>query len=159
MDGIVSAAVGSVRDEAAASSARPIARPKRRPRQARLPSRSHGIDKTVLALPEPRRGRDRDHVRYVQHPCLICGRQPCDAHHLRYSQSRALGRKVSDELTVPLCRVHHREVHGCGDEVAWWWKPGIDPTVAARELWLEAHPLSSGAGSSPADTRRWADRS
>ena len=59
----------------------------------------------MLALPEPRRIRDRDHVRSVaKHPCLICGRQPSDAHHLRFAQSRALGRKVSDEFTVPLCR-------------------------------------------------------
>jgi hypothetical protein len=50
-----------------------------------------------------------------------------------------------------LCRGHHREVHGCGDEVTWWRKSGIDPTVAARVLWLETHPLSSGPGSALAD--------
>ena len=44
----------------------------------------------------------------------VCGRRPSDAHHLRFAQSRALGRKVSDEFTVPLCRAHHREVHRCG---------------------------------------------
>ena len=94
------------------------------------------------ALPEPRRVRDRAHVRYVsQQSCLICGRQPSDAHHLRFVQSRALSRKASDEFTVPLCRVHHREVHRSGDEAAWWGKAGIDPTVAARALWLETHPL------------------
>jgi hypothetical protein len=36
-------------------------------------------------------------------------------HHLRFAQPRALGRKASDEFTVPLCRVHHREVHRAGD--------------------------------------------
>ena len=92
--------------------------------------RSKVIDKSVLALPEPRRVRDRDHVKSVaKQPCLICGRQPSDAHHLRFAQSRALGRKVSDEFTVPLCRGHHREVHRCGDEAAWWKNAGIDPTV------------------------------
>jgi hypothetical protein len=100
------------------------------------------IDKSVLALSEPRRIRDRDHVRYVaKQPCLICGRQPCDAHHLRFAQSRALGRKVSDEFIVPLCRGHHREVHRVGDEVAWWKKAGIDPAENARALWLKTHPL------------------
>ncbi|MGA9007199.1 MAG: hypothetical protein WB495_09980, partial [Xanthobacteraceae bacterium] len=69
-----------------------------------------------------------------------CDRQPSDAHHLRFTQSRALGRKVSDEFTVPLCRGHHREVHRCSDEAAWWRKSGIDPTGAARVLWLETHP-------------------
>jgi hypothetical protein len=104
--------------------------------------RPRTIDKSVLALPEPRRMRDRDHVKSVaKHPCLICGRKPADAHHLRFAQSRALGRKVSDEFTVPLCRGHHREVHRCGDEIAWWMKTGIDPTVTARALWLESHPL------------------
>ena len=104
-------------------------------------ARSKTIDKSVLALPEPRRIRDRDHVKFVaQHALSICGRRPSDAHHLRFAQSRALGRKVSDEFTVPLCRGHHREVHRCGDEAAWWSKAGIDPTVTARALWLETHP-------------------
>jgi hypothetical protein len=105
-------------------------------------SRSKSIDKSALPFLEPRRIRDRDHIRYVaRQPCLICGRQPCDAHHLRFTQSRALGRKVSDEFTVPLCRGHHREIHRYGDEIAWWNKAGIDPTVNARALWLKTRPL------------------
>jgi hypothetical protein len=100
------------------------------------------VDKSILAFPEPRRIRDRVHVRHViKQPCLICGRRPSDPHHLRFAQSRALGRKVSDEFTVPLCRVHHREVHRCGNEGSWWRKTGIDPVAAARVLWLETHPL------------------
>jgi hypothetical protein len=110
------------------------------------------IDKSVLTLPEPRRLRDRDHVKFVAtHPCLICGRQPSDAHHLRFAQSRALGRKVSDEFTVPLCRGHHREVHRCGDEAAWWKKAAIEPMVSARSLWLETHPLPIARGSAGAE--------
>jgi hypothetical protein len=106
--------------------------------------RSPAINKNALPLPEPRRIRDRDHVRYVaQQPCLICGRQPSDSHHLRFTQRRALGRKVSDEFTVPLCRGHHREVHRYGEEAAWWRQTGIDPTVTAHTLWLETHPLPS----------------
>ena len=100
------------------------------------------IDKSNLSHPEPRRLRDREHVRSVtKQPCLVCGRTPSDPHHLRFAQHRALGRKVSDEYTVPLCRGHHREIHRCGDEAAWWQKAGIDPTVAARALWLQTHPL------------------
>ena len=103
---------------------------------------SKAIDKSILALPEPRRVRDRDHVRYVaKQPCVVCGRQPSDPHHLRFAQCRAIGRKVSDEFTVPLCRGHHREVHRCGDEAAWWQKIGIDPSLSARALWLKTHPL------------------
>jgi hypothetical protein len=109
--------------------------------------RSAVMDKTVLALPAPRRIRDRDHVKSVaKQPCLVCGRRPTDAHHVRFAQSPALGRKVSDEFTIPLCRGHHREVHRCGDEAAWWEKTGIDPTAAARVLWLKTHPLPSAIG-------------
>ena len=114
------------------------------PTQQQTKRRSVIIDKSILAIPAPRRVRDREHVKSVaKQPCLICGRIPTDAHHLRFAQSRALGHKVSDEFIVPLCRGHHREVHRCGDERAWWSKNGIDPTVIARVLWLKTHPLLS----------------
>jgi hypothetical protein len=100
------------------------------------------VDKSQLALPVARRIRDREHVKSVaKQPCLVCGRRPADAHHLRFAQSPTLGRKVSDEFAVPLCRGHHREVHRQGDETAWWAKVGIDPTATARILWLRTHPL------------------
>jgi hypothetical protein len=117
----------------------PRATSRKRPRAKRI---AGAIDKSILPFPEPRRIRDRDHIRYVaKQACLICGRQPCDAHHLRFAQHPALGRKVSDEFTVPLCRGHHREIHRCGDEATWWEKVGIDATAAARVLWLKSHPL------------------
>jgi ERF superfamily len=116
--------------------------PQRRSNRGKKGRRSNVIDKSVLALPEVRRVRDREHVKYVtQQSCLICGRRPSDAHHLRFAQNRALSRKVSDEFTVPLCRGHHREVHHSADEGGWWTKAGIDPTAAARALWLDTHPL------------------
>jgi hypothetical protein len=124
----------------------PESRPPREDRRKKR-LRAAAIDKSVLSLPAPRRIRDREHVKLVaKQPCLICGRRPADAHHLRFAQSRTLGRKVSDEFTVPLCRGHHREIHRCGDEAAWWKKVGIDPTVPARALWLESHPLPMASG-------------
>jgi hypothetical protein len=97
-----------------------------------------GIDKSVLVIATPRRYRNRDHLRYVgQQACLICGRKQSDPHHLRYLQPRALGRKVSDEFAVPLCRSHHRAVHRAGDEQAWWTAAGIDPVKVARQLWRQ----------------------
>jgi hypothetical protein len=97
-----------------------------------------GIDKSILTVAAPRRYRSREHLRYVmQPPCLVCGRKPSDPHHLRYMQPRALGRKASDEFTVPLCRVHHRAAHRAGDERAWWKAAGIDPMKFARRLWKQ----------------------
>jgi hypothetical protein len=131
-------------DQRSAQGVRPEASPSPLPDLSRVlggkRSRAKRIDKGALALPEPRRIRDRDHVRYVtKQPCLICGRRPSDPHHLRFAQTRALGRKVSDEFVVPLCRGHHREVHRCGDEAAWWSKVGANPMDTARTLWLETH--------------------
>src|SRR5262249_42274056 len=128
----------------------------RRPDRNQKRRRASGVDKSALVLPTHRRIRDREHVKSVaKQPCLVCGRRPADAHHLRFAQAPALGRKVSDEFTVPLCRGHDREVHRCGDEAEWWKKANIDPTVPARALWLESHPLprassrSSGTSDQP----------
>ena len=107
-----------------------------------------GVDKSALAFPEPRRVRDKDHLRFVANqPCLICGRKPADPHHLRVAQARALGRKPSDEFTVPLCRGHHRELHRHGDEAGWWKRSGVDPLPPARVLWLKSHPLPAATSS------------
>jgi ERF superfamily len=114
-------------------------------------SLAQGIDKSVLAVPAPRRYRDRDHLRHVaKQPCLICGRKPSDSHHLRYLQPRALGRKSSDEFVVPLCRIHHRLVHRLGNEAAWWQDAGIDPIAVARKLWRETR---SDAGRPTPETK------
>jgi hypothetical protein len=133
-----------------------IEQPLHRPDQGKKRSRS-AIDKSVLALPAPRRIRDREHVKsVVKQPCLVCGRLPADPHHLRFAQSPALGRKVSDEFTVPLCRGHHREVHRCGDEATWWKRTGIDPSAAARVLWLKTHPLPSAIAQAGSKLRNMA---
>ena len=82
--------------------------------------------------------RDKEHRKFVaSKPCLVCGRVPSDPHHLRFAQPRALGRRVSDEFTVPLCRLHHRELHRKGDEAAWWQANKIDPIPFALRLWHE----------------------
>jgi hypothetical protein len=105
-----------------------------------------GIDKSVLAVSAPRRYRNKEHLRYVTlQPCLLCARKPSDAHHLRFVQPRALGRKASDEFAVPLCRIHHRAAHRAGDERAWWRAAGIDPLKIARKLWSDTR-VNKGQG-------------
>jgi hypothetical protein len=104
------------------------------------------IDKSLLSIGEPKRLRDKAHLRFVaSQPCLVCGRQPSDPHHLRFAQPRALGLKVSDEFTVPLCRGHHRQLHQAGNEVVWWKNLNINALEIAKELWEQTHPKSAAA--------------
>ena len=114
------------------------------------------IDKSVLTIAEPKRLRDKAHLGFVaSQPCLVCGRQPSDPHHLRFAQPRALGLKVSDEFTVPLCRGHHRQLHQAGNEVTWWGNFNLKPLEVAKALWGQTHPKSvdaAGAADATAET-------
>jgi hypothetical protein len=102
------------------------------------------IDKSALAFGEVRRLRDKDHLKYVaSRSCLICGRQPSEPHHVRFAQKLAFGRKVSDEFTVPLCRLHHRELHRSRNEPLWWKTARIDPIPIARALWDATRPKAA----------------
>jgi len=93
-------------------------------------------DVAVLAFPKPVRYRNRLHLRFVaSQPCLVCRRQPTQAHHLAFVQPRALALKTSDEWAVPLCRAHHRALHDTGDEEIWWKEQGVDPRAEAQRLW------------------------
>ena len=126
-------------------------------RNAEGQSRERGSDLSLVKL---RRSRDKDHLRFIAiQPCAVCGRQPCEAHHIRYAQPRALSRKVSDEFTVPLCRVHHRELHRQGDERAWWSKLNIDPMSIALRYWQHSRGISAIARSNPEPQDSATDRS
>jgi len=104
------------------------------------------IDKSELAIPEPKRLRDKAHLKFVaSQPCIVCGRQPSDPHHLRFAQPRAIGLKVSDEFTAPLCRGHHRQLHQAGNEETWWKDFKIDALKVARDLWEQTHPESTAS--------------
>lgn len=93
----------------------------------------------VTIISKAVRERDRDHLRFVAaQPCLVCGRTSSDPHHIRFAEQRAMGRKVSDRFSVPICRLHHRELHRRGNERAWWQKQGIDP-------WRRGNPLAQNA--------------
>src|SRR6266404_4703942 len=114
---------------------------------SRKPSRNGA----VRILGKTVRLRDKEHRKFVsRQACLVCGRTPSDPHHLKFMQPRALGNRVSDEYTVPICRIHHRELHRHSDEAAWWGKVHIDPIPVALRLWQltrhnsELAPASEG---------------
>jgi ERF superfamily len=99
-----------------------------------------------LAIPkEPTRKRSKEHLLFVRgQPCVICKQSPSDAHHLKFAQPKTLGRKVSDEFTVPLCRSHHQDLHRHGNERAWWGNMNMTPLSVAKDLW-EASPVHATA--------------
>jgi ERF superfamily len=100
----------------------------------------------VTVISKPVRERDREHLKFVAaQPCLLCGRTPSDAHHIKFAEQRAMGRKVSDRFTVPICRLHHRELHRQGNEGAWWESQGIDPLAIAANLWARTHTIALSA--------------
>ena len=95
---------------------------------------------TVSVISKPVRERDRHHLKFVaSQPCVICGRIPSDAHHIKFAELPAMGRKVSDKYTVPVCRIHHRDLHRRGNERVWWTDRGIDPLEIASVLWAQTH--------------------
>ncbi|MCX7313909.1 MAG: ERF family protein [Alphaproteobacteria bacterium] len=94
-----------------------------------------------LPIAKTRRHRNKEHLQFVRtQPCLVCARQPSDPHHLRFAQPLALGRKASDEFTVPLCRAHHREAHRAGKEMGWWQSLGL---ACSATIWMRT-PRQSG---------------
>jgi hypothetical protein len=100
----------------------------------------------VTVISKPVRDRDREHLKFVAaQPCLVCGRTPSDPHHIKFAEQRAMGRKVSDRFTVPICRLHHRELHRRSNERAWWESQGIDPLPVAAKLWAKTHAFASAA--------------
>jgi hypothetical protein len=80
---------------------------------------------------------DNAGYHHVPQPCVVRGCGPSEAHHIRF----ALGRKVSDEYTVPVCRLHHRDLQTYGDEASRWAAVSIDPlliALASLELWRKS---------------------
>jgi len=117
--------------------------------------RTEPASEEVTTIGKPVRERDRDHLRFVAaQACIVCGRSPSDPHHIKFAQQRAMGRKVSDRFTVPICRLHHRQLHRRGNERAWWQSQGIDPLAIAASLWANTHagePATADVMGSEAD--------
>jgi DNA recombination protein Rad52 len=104
---------------------------------ARQPS-GHPSGDAMREIPEPRRVRDKEHLRFVASlPCLVCGRAPGQPHHIRFAQPRAMGAKPGDQWVVPLCKTHHRALHDAGNEQVWWQNAKVDPLAEAQRLWQQ----------------------
>ena len=65
----------------------------------------------------------RDSVK--AHPCLVCSGQAQEAHHIRETLPRTMGRRVGDEWCVPMCRRCHAILHNASRN--YWGLMQIDP--------------------------------
>lgn len=104
----------------------------------------------TLLIPKETRIRNKAHLAFVRSlPCVICGRQPSHAHHIKFAQQGALGMKVSDEYTVPLCFLDHDALHNAGNERAWWEARKVDPLPIAADLWASTRRSGAHEGQIP----------
>jgi hypothetical protein len=135
-------APSEARSESLQTAAREPSAEPLRPNSPSPPQPAQAQTEGGMALPKELRKRSKMHLLFVsQQPCVVCRQTPSDAHHLKFAQPRALGHKVSDEFTVPLCRAHHQDLHRKGNERAWWANIQIAPLPMAQELW-ESSPAN-----------------
>ena len=110
------------------------------------------IDKSALAFrpgakaaPPPREGNSTAHLKWIRDlPCLAAvamGEDPAsaaparEAHHLLGGTDRGMGKKASDQWTVPLAHIRHMDMHNLG-EARYFEALGIDdPKAVAKALW------------------------
>lgn len=86
------------------------------------------------------REHDKAHLDFIRGlPCLVTGKRPVEAAHIRYPDLRygkpstGMGEKPDDRWTVPLHPDEHRAQHQV-DEEAYWRSVGIDPIPVAMAL-------------------------
>ena len=82
-----------------------------------------------MKFPKPKRIADPEYLDFVRsRGCIVCGGES-DAHHL--TTRAAFG---SDYTCIPLCRIHHSELHQLGEKKfeerwrlrsVWWWSNRI----------------------------------
>lgn len=103
------------------------------------------IDKSELAIGEPKRIRSKAHLKWIsEQPCIVCGHLPCQSHHVKMMQPRARGLKVSDEYAVPLCPLHHASLElSPRREEEWWELEEINVRAEMRRLRTMSPALES----------------
>lgn len=87
------------------------------------------------------RKEDGAHLRWLRTlRCVITGRRPVEAAHVRYADQaygkRECGKaeKPDDRWALPVCPDKHREQHS-GSEIEFWNRHRIDPLRVALALY------------------------
>lgn len=97
---------------------------------------------TAPKLSKKQRQKQDEHLVFIRTlPCLVTGRRPVEAAHIRFGDLRrgkyetGAGEKPHDMWTVPLHPVEHRKQHSM-NERDYWTLAGIDSLAIAALLWL-----------------------
>lgn len=96
-----------------------------------------------LVIPKTKNIRSKKHIQRLKSlACMICSFSPVDAHHLLRAGGKGMGQKAGDNWAVPLCRLHHLELHQLGGEVEFFERRGMPYEGVKRyatELWEQTH--------------------
>ena len=88
---------------------------------------------SFMLRPKRRRWTNEKYTRWVkQQPCLCCGKQADDPHHIIGYGQGGMGTKAHDLFVIPLCRAHHDELHA--DMRAFEERYGTQPELLLRML-------------------------
>ena len=67
---------------------------------------------SLMLKPKLKRWESTKYLQWVKsQPCCVCGATADDAHHIIGYGQGGIGTKAHDLFTIPLCRVHHSELH------------------------------------------------
>ncbi len=67
---------------------------------------------SFMKNPKPQRWTNDKYLLWVKsQPCCVCNSIADDAHHLIGYGQGGMGTKAHDLFTIPLCRIHHSELH------------------------------------------------
>lgn len=67
---------------------------------------------SFMKFPKLQRWTNDDYLKWVKsQPCCVCGATADDPHHIIGYGQGGIGTKAHDLFTIPLCRVHHSELH------------------------------------------------
>lgn len=67
---------------------------------------------SFLLKPKMQRWENTQWLQWVKtQPCCVCGQQADDPHHIIGHGMGGMGTKAHDLFTIPLCRIHHDELH------------------------------------------------
>jgi hypothetical protein len=94
---------------------------------------------------------DETYLAYIRElPCLLCGKTPVDAAHVRMAEPRlhkrqtGMGERPDDRWALPLCRACHERQHAGGERMFWEIRD-VNPFAACLVLRL-AHEREDREG-------------